>query len=213
MLKPKQDDYYQCIRCDVVDLVEKGTKRVLDVGCAFGITGELLKEKGIEEVVGIEVQPHACEEASKRLDKVIMGNVQDLTLPYKDGYFDCIIYADILEHLIDPWSVLKRQNRLLKKGGHVVASIPNVRHYRVIKKLKSGRWDYEEKGVLDSTHVRFFTLESIKKMFRDAGYDIERIEYKISASNNRKLLNKILRGRLNESLSEQFLVRAAKVSE
>ncbi|MBL7068758.1 MAG: class I SAM-dependent methyltransferase [Candidatus Omnitrophica bacterium] len=211
MLKPKPDSYYQGIREDVIELVPKDAERVLDIGCAFGITGENLKKRGVKEVIGVELDKDAYREAQKRLDKVFLGDIQTLSLPFKEDHFDCIIYADILEHLVNPWSVLKDHRQFLRKSGSIVASLPNVRHYRVVKKLLKGRWDYDEKGVMDSTHLRFFTLESIKKMFAEAGYGIDKVVYKISASKTKKLLNKILRGRLNEILSEQFLVRAAKL--
>lgn len=211
MLIPKQDSYYEGVREDIVELVAESAQRVLDIGCAFGATGERLKRKGVKEVIGIEVDQRAYNEAKKRLDKVFFGDIEKMTLPFKDGYFDYIIYADILEHLVDPWSVLKRHKPLLKDGGQVIASIPNVGHYRVTKKLLRGKWDYEERGVLDSTHLRFFTEASVKKMFSEAGYKIDRWIYRISASKVKKLINKILRGRINEILSEQFLIKATKL--
>jgi len=210
MLSHKKPDYYRGLREDIASLVSGSTERVLDVGCAAGVTGEMLKKKGIREVVGIEIEESSYKEALRRLDKVFLGDVQKMTLPFDDGYFDCIIYADVLEHLPDPWSVVRGHKRLLKDTGYVIASIPNVRHYRVVKKLLSGKWEYEERGVLDAGHLRFFTLESIKKMFHDSGYRIETLVYKISASKIRKFLNNISGGRLNEELSEQFLIKATK---
>ena len=91
-----------------------------------------------------------------------------------------------------------------------MASIPNIRHYRVVKKLLKGSWHYEERGVMDSAHLRFFTLESAQDMFKKAGYGIDKVTYKISASRNKKFMNKLLGGKLNEILSEQFLIRAKK---
>lgn len=210
MLRPKDDSYYEGVRDDIAALVEDGVERVLDVGCAFGSTGEMLKKRGIKEVIGVECSPKAYNEARKRLDNVFFGDIQDIDLPFEDGHFDCIIYADVLEHLADPWSVLKKQRRFLNDKGAVIASIPNLRHYRVIKKLLKGQWDYEDKGVLDSAHLRFFTLKNIEAMFSGAGYRIKEIRYKLSASKVKKFLNKILRGKFNESLSEQFLIKAVK---
>lgn len=210
MLKPKANSYYEGVREDIVEMVDSHTPRVLDIGCAFGINGEKLKQKGVKEVIGVEIDPKAYEEAQNRLDKVFFGNVEKIDLPFENGYFDCIIYADVLEHLIDPWSVLKKHRRLLKDEGNLIISIPNVRHYRIIKKLLGGRWDYEKRGVLDSTHLRFFTLKSIKEMFRNTGYEIDKLIYKISASKSKKLVNKLLHGLLNEILAEQFLIKAVK---
>jgi len=211
MLRPKPDNYYNGIREDVIELVPGDAERVLDVGCAFGITGENLKKRGVKEVIGVELDKGAYREAQKRLDKVFLGDIQTLSLPFKENHFDCIIYADILEHLINPWSVIRDHRRILRDSGSIVASIPNVRHYRVVKRLLKGRWDYQERGVMDSTHLRFFTLASIKEMLNDAGYRIDKVVYKISASKTKKLLNNMLGGRLNEVLSEQFLVKASKV--
>jgi len=211
MLRPKNNSYYNGLREDIVDIVDKDVERILDIGCAFGVTGEKLKERGAKVVVGVELSSQAYKEARTRLDKVILGDVEKLNLPFRDGYFDCIIYSDVLEHLIDPWATLKKHRRLLREGGSLIASIPNVRHYRVVKKLVMGKWDYQERGVLDSTHLRFFTLNSIKKMFQDTDFRIEELIYKISASKSKKLANKILCGMLNEILSEQFLIKAVKV--
>ena len=210
MLKTKDDIYYKGAREDVACLVPNKARRVLDIGCAYGITGALIKDRGVQEVIGVEINEQAYKEAVKRLDKVFLGDIQDIVLPYDKGYFDCIIYADVLEHLIDPWSVLARYKDLLNDEGVVIASIPNIRHYRVIKKLLKGRWDYQEMGVMDSTHLRFFTLKNIEEMFQNAGYSIEEIVYKISASKIKKLINRLLRGALNRELSEQFIVKAAK---
>jgi 2-polyprenyl-3-methyl-5-hydroxy-6-metoxy-1,4-benzoquinol methylase len=210
MLKSKEEDYYKSSRNEVTDLVDQKAQRVLDVGCAFGMAGEALKKRGVREVIGIELNQRAYQEASKRLDRVFLGDVEKLSLPFERGYFDYIIYSDILEHLTDPWSVLKKHRELLRDDGVVIASIPNVQHYRVIKKLLRGSWDYKEKGVLDSTHLRFFTLKSVREMFGQSGYKIDKLVCKLSASKVKKTLNKILRGRLNESLTEQFLIEASK---
>ena len=207
----RKDEYYQGIRDDIITIVPDNIRSILDVGCAFGITGERLKKRpGIKEIVGIEQDRGAYEEARKRLDKVFLGDVQDIDLPYKDGHFDCIIYGDVLEHLVDPWSVLKKHRRFLKDDGIVIASVPNIRHYRIISRLLQNRWDYEERGILDYTHLRFFTLKSLKEMFFESGYEIEKLIYKISGSRVMKILNKILLGAPKEFLAEQFLLIAKK---
>ena len=210
MLARKESDYFSAVREDIIELVDTDTARILDVGCGCGMTGRKLKENGAREVVGIELDSGACEEAKKNLDKVLSGDVEKIDLPFKEDYFDFIIYADVLEHLVDPWGTLKKHTHFLRKGGTVIASIPNVRHYRVVKKLLKGSWDYEKKGVMDSTHLRFFTLDGIKKMFKDADLELKEVVYKISASRNKKFMNKLLRGRLNEILSEQFLIKAIR---
>lgn len=98
--------------------------------------------------------------------------MKDVDLPYGRGYFDCIILADVLEHLEDPLSTLRRLRGYLSPKGIVVASIPNVRYYGVINMLVEGRWKYEDSGILDRTHLRFFTRKEMESLFRDAGFEI-----------------------------------------
>ncbi|VAX27367.1 hypothetical protein MNBD_NITROSPIRAE02-20, partial [hydrothermal vent metagenome] len=147
-------------------------KRILDVGCGEGLLGRRLLEKGASEVFGIEFSPDACEEAEKNLTGVICGDIEEIDLPFEEGYFDCLILADILEHLRDPLSALKKLRKHLSDSGVVVASIPNVRYHGVINMLVEGDWKYEEHGILDKTHLRFFTRKGIERLFAGAGFEI-----------------------------------------
>lgn len=174
----KTADYYLETRPDIQAMVEAGGKRVLDVGCAGGELGRALKQAGAVEVVGIERSTEAAALAKEWLDQVFVSDVENFSLPLNDASFDCIIFADILEHTVDPWSVVASYGRYLKTDGRVVASIPNVRFYAVIARLLFNRWGYRESGILDNTHLRFFTLPTIREMFRQAGYEIERVECK-----------------------------------
>lgn len=175
----KRLSYYLESRPDIQGLVQAPGCRVLDVGCAAGELGRALKDAGAHEVVGIECNPTAAAIAVDKLDAVVVRRVEDadaLRLPLAS--FDYIIFADVLEHLPDPWSVLSSYRGYLKPDGKVVASIPNVRFYAVIARLLFNRWGYVESGILDSTHLRFFTLPTIQEMFVRAGYSIERIDYR-----------------------------------
>jgi len=166
----KPDSYYRGERPDVLEMIPDGAMRILEIGCGAGVTSRMLKEdNGAREVVGVEYDKAAAKEASKYLDKVFCGDVEKMNLPYPDGYFDCVIYADVLEHLHDPEKLLKRHKRLLAKNGAMVMSIPNTRHFSLVNQLMEGRWTYEESGLLDSTHIRFFTLSEIKKMLGRCG--------------------------------------------
>jgi 2-polyprenyl-3-methyl-5-hydroxy-6-metoxy-1,4-benzoquinol methylase len=113
-----------------------------------------------------------ADKARSRLDKVIVGGIEEQPgLP--DGYFDCIVFNDVLEHLVDPWTVLRSIKVKLKSGGCVVASIPNVRHFSNLRQLiLEKEWRYMDCGVLDRTHLRFFTEKSIRRMFEDCGYNL-----------------------------------------
>jgi 2-polyprenyl-3-methyl-5-hydroxy-6-metoxy-1,4-benzoquinol methylase len=176
--EPKTAGYYLETRPDIQALVDARGKRILDVGCAAGELGRAFKHAGALEVTGIERSMEAATQAKQLLDRVLVSDVENADLPLEDETFDWIIFADVLEHTIDPWTALGLYRRYLKGDGRVVASIPNVRFYAVIARLIFNRWGYRESGILDSTHLRFFTLPTIKAMFKQAGLEIERIERK-----------------------------------
>ena len=147
-----------------------GTKRVLDVGCATGYLAEALSARGCT-VSGVEFDAEAAEQARPHLERLVVGDIEtmDLSEVFGEDRFDVIVFGDVLEHLRDPLSALRRAKALLTERGSVVASIPNIAHGSVRLALVAGRFDYQELGLLDSTHVRFFTRSSIEDLFREAG--------------------------------------------
>jgi SAM-dependent methyltransferase len=167
--------YYHCDRPEVVARVRPAGKRVLDVGCAAGAMGAAMLSAGAAEVAGIEVHPPAAALARGRLTAVFGYDLEAMpALPYPDGYFDVITLADVLEHLSDPAAALRHLRRWLADDGRIVCSLPNVRHESVLLPLLlQGRWDYADAGILDRTHLRFFTLESMLQLLRDAGFEPE----------------------------------------
>jgi GT2 family glycosyltransferase/SAM-dependent methyltransferase/glycosyltransferase involved in cell wall biosynthesis len=168
----KPDYYYANARRNLADLVPQTARRVLDVGCGQGLTGGLLRaERGIE-VVGIEIHPQVAETARPHLNRVIVGDVEAMELPFPDGCFDCLLLGDVLEHLVDPWNTLKKLVRVLHPKGTIVASLPNIRNLGVIQKLLEGSWTYEECGILDKTHLRFFALKDMHSLFEQAGLQV-----------------------------------------
>lgn len=166
-------------RDDVLNLVPGNVSKVLDVGCSIGALGEQLKQRFGAEVVGIELNEQMVKVANKKLDRVILGdlakiNLEDYLLPQ---YFDCVIFADVLEHLENPWDVLKRATTFLSDEGVVIASIPNIRHYTtIINLIFRGYWPYRERGIHDKTHLRFFTLKNVKELFRYANLEIIQLQ-------------------------------------
>lgn len=168
--------YYRSSRPELVQHVPRDAARVLDCGCGAGDFGRALKERGAKEVVGIEVVERAWELADKVLDKAILGSIETVELPFDDGYFDCICFGDVLEHLVDPAATLKRVSRVLSQRGVIVASIPNARFCHVVQMLAHGRWKYEDAGIMDRTHLRFFTAIEMEQLFQDAGLDVLRLQ-------------------------------------
>ncbi len=172
----KPRSYYENIRYDVIPLVPKDARCILEVGCAGGHTGKALKELNGAFVAGLELNPDAARQARTVLDDVVVGNIETLKLPYQEKCFDCIIMADIIEHLAEPEAALHKLKKYLKPGGSLVASIPNVQFFGVLGQLAEGNWTYQKEGILDETHLRFFTYKEIEKLFRRAGFEITQIE-------------------------------------
>ena len=194
-MNDKSDSYYENVRNDLIPLIPRDSKCILEVGCAAGMTGRELKKRPGVFVAGIELNAKAANAAREILDDVVQGSIEEIDLPYSDNSFDCILFADVLEHLVDPLSALIKVRRLLKKTGSIVASIPNVQFHGVIHKLIEGNWTYEKEGILDETHLRFFTYKEIVKLFKEAGYSIQVVEevldpqYENFSSSNSTTLN------------------------
>ena len=152
-------------------------KKVLDVGCASGEFARLLVKRECD-VVGIDVNPIAAEEARKFCTNVFVADLDETVMPalVGDRQFDVIIFGDLLEHLQEPARTLDESRALLSEHGYVVASIPNISHGAIRLALLSGRFDYQELGILDDSHLRFFTAKTIDELFLTAGFRIETIE-------------------------------------
>lgn len=156
----------------MLEFLPPGARRALDVGCGGGVFGLSLKKKFGCETWGVESQPAAAEKASSRLDHVVHGYFSEgVSLPV--GYFDCIFFNDVLEHMASPWAALELAKQYLTTNGMVVASIPSIRHFPTLWKLVvNGEWRYQEAGTLDRTHLRFFTQQTIEDLFFGTGYRI-----------------------------------------
>ncbi len=176
-MSEKKPRYYSWPRKEMLVYLPSGAKKVLDVGCGAGNFGAGLKEKFNCEVWGIDISEESVREAQSKLDKAFCGSVTEKLAEFPDGYFDAIYFNDVLEHLVDPYSLLRDIARKLSPTGVVIASIPNIRHFRTLYKLVVNKdWDYEESGILDRTHLRFFTKNSMLKMFKEQNYEVLKIE-------------------------------------
>ncbi|GAA3212707.1 class I SAM-dependent methyltransferase [Oerskovia jenensis] len=153
----------------IVDLVGEGAS-VLDVGCSVGYLADALNERGCT-VSGFEYDAEAAERARPKLDQLVVGDLNELPLAeaFAGRTFDRIVFGDVLEHLIDPVAVLRSAVEILAPEGQIVISIPNVAHGSLRLALLQGRWRYRDTGLLDRTHIRFFTLESLHEMLVEAG--------------------------------------------
>jgi 2-polyprenyl-3-methyl-5-hydroxy-6-metoxy-1,4-benzoquinol methylase len=157
----------------MLNYLPETAKKILDIGCGNGAFSSLVKEKNNAEVWGIELMEEEAKVALNVLDKVFIGACENHLDALPEQYFDVIYLNDVLEHLVDPYSVLESLKSKLAPNGVVISSIPNVRFFRTFSKVFFSKdWKYEDHGVMDKTHLRFFTGKSIKRMYDESGYSI-----------------------------------------
>jgi len=145
---------------------ERKPVRILDVGCASGYLGKILGERG-HHVTGIESDAAAAEEAGAYYDLLHVDDIEMFSFPYCRE-FDYILFADVLEHLRDPAAVLRRSLPALTDSGKVVVSVPNIANWIIRLNLLFGNFDYTDRGILDKTHLHFFTLRTLRRMMNEA---------------------------------------------
>ena len=176
MAQPEKAYFLQA-RPDIAELIPLQAHRILDIGCGFGGLGKFLVETRGSQVDGVERSREADQYLNTIYDHFVIGDVETAADQFAGRQYDCIVFADILEHLVDPWSTLRRYSQLLAPDGVIVASIPNVRNLILLLKLLiRGRWQYTTSGLLDRTHLRFFTKPEINELFQQAGLLIQRVE-------------------------------------
>jgi 2-polyprenyl-3-methyl-5-hydroxy-6-metoxy-1,4-benzoquinol methylase len=213
-LGTKAELYFSQPRPEMARYVPVTARRILDVGCAEGVFGADLKKRNQAEVWGIELVPSIAEQAGRRLDKVFCGDVSQQLQNLPDGYFDCAIFNDVIEHLVDPYAMLTAMQKKLAPGGVIVCSIPNIRFFRNLFNLVvRGEWRYEDAGIMDKTHLRFFTKKSIREMFDSLNYRILKLEgINATPSWRVKLLNYLTLGSLSDTRYLQFACVAQPLS-
>ncbi|HEX9078755.1 MAG TPA: class I SAM-dependent methyltransferase [Desulfuromonadaceae bacterium] len=197
----KSVEYYSGVRHSLIDLIPAGPNKVLELGCARGYTLLAAREAGkAAEIVGIDILPR--EQSHDLLDHYLRNESDNIAIDYPPGYFDVILCADVLEHFVDPWRAVRQLHHYLKPGGVLIASIPNIRFYKVILRILLGgdfRYDAEG-GILDRTHLRFFCKRNMGELFTGAGFRVTAFHGKIS------LLYRVLT-LLSLGLSEGLWVR------
>lgn len=167
--------YSNYINSYVYDLIPE-RKKILDVGCNSGNLGAKIiqEKKGI--VWGIDYSNKVVDLAKKKLNFAKVFDLESYELPFVDEKFDLIIFADVLEHLRYPEIILSKYQKMLKSNGRIIVSIPNIANIYIRFKLLRGCWNYTENGILDKTHFKFFTHDTLKRMLTDAGYEVEKVD-------------------------------------
>jgi O-antigen biosynthesis protein len=167
--------YHEVARPDVVSFITEPPGTVLDVGCAGGATGRSIKRKFPgTRVIGIEPNADAATHARQYLDLVISKSFYDIdpAREWGEEEIGTVLLFDVLEHLDDPWRALVKLREFIAPRTRVLACIPNVRNLDTLNQLAAGRWEYGPRGVLDITHLRFFTLAGMRDLFAQTGYEI-----------------------------------------
>lgn len=206
------DAYAGSMRTDILPLIDRPYAHVLDVGCSAGNTGALLKERGLcERVTGVEPFAATAVLARRKLDHVIEKPVETALDELPDLSVDCILCLDVLEHLVDPWATVEHLSRKLKPGGAFITSVPNVRHVQVLfNLLVRGRFRYTDSGILDRTHLRFFTRESALALMQTPRLTLEHSTGLLGPLS--KGLNTASLGLFKDVLVGQYLMRSRKTA-
>ena len=159
---------------ELLEKIPLTAKTVLDVGCRRGALGAAyLRRNPRATVLGIELNPEDAEAARARLSEVFCGDVEQTPMPFApEGGIDCIIYGDVLEHLVDPWAVLAAHARHLNPGGTVLVCMPNAEHWSMVARLLTGRFDYSDDGLMDRGHLRWFTPRMMGEALTKAGLEL-----------------------------------------
>jgi 2-polyprenyl-3-methyl-5-hydroxy-6-metoxy-1,4-benzoquinol methylase len=209
VIKETTVGYYNMLKKEFLPLIPEGPNVILDLGCGVGRLGRVLREMNKAAIViGVDCNASATEEATKHYDKVYQGDIELMNLPFIE-HFDFILCGDILEHLKNPWSALINIKGMLKPDGTLICSIPNVRYYKVIIDLLfHGTWEYTDAGILDSTHLRFFTKSSFIQMLRNANYRVTWLY--MSIHGKKRIANKMTFSIFSEFLATQMMIAARK---
>lgn len=203
---PNTSGYYANHRGDVIDALPRPVGRVLDVGCGAGGTAPGLRAAGATEIVGIEIEPQVAAQAREVLDGVVVGPVEE-ALEGIDGPFDTVLCLDVLEHLVDPTAVLRALRERTRPGGHLQVSVPNARHYSLVRDLVvHGTFGYGDWGHRDRTHLRWFTPRDIAATVADAGWQV--ISTGWPPLGRSAKLHELTRGKSSQFLVAQVYVAA-----
>ena len=205
---------YESDRPDVQRHVPRDACRLLDLGCSTGALGAALKARQDVVVVGVEPSVAYAAEAATRLDRVIVLGVEAFLAEAAppEAPFDCLVAADVLEHLVDPWSVLAAATNLLAPGGTAVVSLPNVAYWRgLVRIIRGGRWPRDDEGVFDRTHLRWFTHADALELLRQADLHVVDVEPRYWASGTALRWCRVLATtRLHRFLPPQYVITAVK---
>lgn len=208
-------EYHNNIRTDIFDYLPQAANSILDVGGGTGVTCAAAKKICGAAIAGvIDLSSEAIEASTAGLDFAVCGDIgnPDFLESFckSHGPFDLILCLDILEHLVDPWSAVKKLHSLLEPGGYILTSIPNVRYFDVsLRLVVGGAWSYANAGILDRTHLRFFTKKTAIRLMTSSGLTVDKIGSRFAPrkENEFRIINNFTLGLFRELLDFQYFVR------
>jgi 2-polyprenyl-3-methyl-5-hydroxy-6-metoxy-1,4-benzoquinol methylase len=183
--------------------------KVLDIGCGRGNLGAYLQDKYSCKVTGLEIIDENRIIASSVLYVTYLGDIETMDLSVLGSGFDYVIFSDSLEHMLEPKAVLERVRGLIKEGGYLLIAMPNIRNFRVtVPLLFLDQWEYQDEGLLDRTHLRFFTNTSICNLIEQCGYRVERVLFDLPLSSKVGILNILTLGLFRRHLTSHYFIKA-----
>lgn len=210
----KSADYFAHARKEIAPLLPPQCGRVLEIGCGSGATlGWLRRDQRASCTVGVEISEAAAQSARAHADEVYCLDFERVELPVESRQFDVILCLDVLEHMVNPWLVVDRLvSQYLAPGGTLIVSLPNVRHHSVVLPLLfQGRWDYQDAGLLDRTHLRFFTRDTAIRLLSHPWLEPVRCMGAGFEWHSRKgVFNTLTVGVFKELLTYQYFLTARK---
>ncbi len=212
----KQGVYYQNARPEMLKYIPLSAKKILEVGCGAGAFGIGIKNRQNCEVWGIEPNKTAASDAKNNIDYIINDVFREGLEPLENQKFDCIVFNDVIEHIIEPSDTLQSCKAFMNDDSIIVASIPNILYFHIFFRriILKEDWQYEDAGILDYTHYRFYTRKSIIRLFESNGFTIQKIEG-INKSGGKlyTIMNLLLLNKLKDWKYLQFAVVAKKTSK
>ena len=210
----KPSAYFAAARREVLRVLPPRCERVLELGCGTGATITMIRGlRDVRYLAGMELSAAAAAVAREQGIEVVVGDIEAIEIPRDARDLDVILCLDVLEHLRDPWTVVRRLSERLRVGGVIITSIPNVRHARVVLPLLLfGEWRYTTSGLLDDTHLRFFTRKTAIELFEQAGLTVDRVESLGRDRGKSRVVNLLTLGVFRRFLDFQYLLRAERRS-
>ena len=208
--------YYDNERPEILPHLPDDCSRVLDIGCGQGrVTEGVARIRQVDWSGGVELMPEAATEAAKHMSRVWTGAIDDADLEaeVEPGSLNLVLCLDVLEHLVDPWAVVRRLSPMLAPGGRLIVSVPNIRHWRFIRNLfLKGDFHYTDAGLLDRTHLRFFVRQTAEELAVAGGLSLvgsyDTRSYDERTFDTRKLLIKATGGWMADLTAKQWIIVA-----